>query len=554
MKKTLKRVSALALTGLLGMTVLAGCNQGNKAEVDQTLEVYVINTGYRTEGVKAIMATFAEQDWVKEKYPDLEVKFTENNMTAYASNKLKAPKTNEFDIMFTSDDLSTYFEKNNKGEYPLVDLTEVVYNSELLDKPGTKYIDVVHEDFLGYFAYTTLTEKTPKYYEVPWVTGMNGLIYSEEILAKYGYTDGKTPMTTDELVELCQKIKADPANSGNAGGYAFINHSGYWGHLLYPWWAQYDGLEAYDNFWHGTLKTVRGEEYTEKIFELKGRLKALEVLYDLTCYENGFYDVVASAQGDFMQRQTMNLEGEYAMGANADWFDSEMKATREMLVEEGVTPHTFKLMKMPILSAIVETLENKEMTDAQLRQVVAAIDEGKDYAATNAIVALSEKDYNRIVEARSICRAGGTGHVAVIPSSANSQEVAIDVMKFMATKACQEAYMIATEGQNMPFDYDFNAAPQEVLDAISPLQQGRLEYFYNGNYKINVLKNTNRLPLVRYAQFTPLTTTNSNYNTIFCGNPPQSTPQALFDDTIKAWTKSKFEFAMQQAGYMDGMG
>lgn len=554
MKKTLKRVSALALTGLLGVTVFAGCSKEQTTQGDQTLEVYIIDTGYRTDGAKAIVDSFAQQDWVKEKYPNLKVKYTTNNMEGYALNKVKTPKTNEFDLLFTSDDMISTFEKNSKGQYALVELTDVLYNSEVLDQPGKKYIDSIHDSYIEYLGYTSLTETEPKYFQVPWVTGMMGIVYSEEILARYGYTDGKTPNTTDELLALCQAIKADPSNSGNDNGFSILNHANYWNDLVPIWWAQYDGLEAYNNFWHGTLKTARGEEYSEKVFELQGRLKSLEVIYDMVNFKNKYYDLENQNKGDFTQRQTSFLKGQYALGVNADWYETEMKSTLTLLKQEGITPHTIKIMKTPIVSDLVDKLDTVK-TDENLSKVITAIDEGKNYAeAKEAVSGLSEKDFNRIVEARGVYNTGGMQHSAVIPTKSNSQDVALDVLKYMATKTCQEAYMKGTGGQNLPFDYDYESMSQDVKDSLSPMQKDRLAYFYNKNYSINVLSSIKRYPLVRYAGYSAFASNTSTYHIMFSLENVTETPKKLFDETKEYWTKDTFEFALQQAGYIDGQG
>ena len=536
------------------MTALAGCSKNQTAESDQTLEVYIIDTGYRTDGAKAIVDSFAQQDWVKEKYPDLQVKYTTNNMEGFALNKVKTPKTNEFDLLFTSDEFISTFEKNNQGEYLLTELTDVLYDSEVLDQPGKKYIDAIHDSYIEYLGYTSLTETEPKYFQVPWVTGMMGIVYSEEILARYGYTDGKTPNTTDELLALCQAIKDDPSKSGNDKGFSILNHANYWNDLVPIWWAQYDGLEAYENFWHGTLKTARGEEYSEKVFELEGRLKSLEVIYDMVNFNNKYYDLENQNKGDFTQRQTSFLKGQYALGVNADWYDTEMKSTLSLLEEEGITPHTIKIMKTPIVSDLVDKLDTVK-TDENLSKLIAAIDEGKTYAQAKEVISdLSEKDYNRVVEARGIYHTGGMQHSVVIPAKSNSQDVALDVLKYMATKDCQEAYMIGTGGQNLPFDYDYVAMSDNVKEELSPMQQDRLAYFYNKNYPINVLSHIKRYPLVRYAGYSAFASNTSTYHIMFSLENVTETPQKLFNETKAYWTKDTFEFALQQAGYIDGQG
>ena len=537
MFKKFKKLLAILAAAMMVVSLIS-CGGNNKVIKDEVLEVYIEDHGYRTEGVKAIINAFSEQDWVKEKYPNLEVKFTTNNFTDYAINKISNPKNNEFDLLFTNASLFSAFDKNAKGEYLLVDLKEDVYDQDVIGEPGVKFSEKMHQSFLKDLAYTSRTETVPKYYEVPWVTGLRGIIYNEEILAQFGYVNGKTPNTTDELLQLCKDIKQNPGKSGNGKGYAHINCSGY-SDSIDTWWAQYDGYEAYENFWQGKYKDNRGTTYSNKIFNLEGRLKALEVIDEMFKYDNGYYDVESHDAGEFMTRQTRILKGEYALAFCADWFDTEMRSTYELLESEGITPATIKIMKWPVVSAIVDKLETVK-TDELLSKVIAAIDEGK-----TSYDGVSEDDFNRLVEARGIYHTTGIGHVAVIPTCANSKDVAIDALKFMATDLCQEVYMRATYGQNLPFRYNLDTN-SELFKGLSSLQQSRLTYFYSSNIK--VLPNKKRYPLVRFGNLQPIKSQTTAYGEIFMVKGNVTTPRRLFDDTKAAWTEGVFDFALITAG------
>ncbi len=541
MKKFLMRLT-LFVTALITAFAFTACGEKQRPE-DQLLEVYSINSGYRVEGVKAILNSFAEQDWVKEKYPELEIKLTDNQMASYALDKIKNPKTNEFDLFFTGQDLTSVFEKNSSGKNLLVDITESVYNAEVIDESGVKFSDKMHPSYLDFYAYTTKTNTTPRFFEVPWVTGMHGILYNEEILAEYGYTDGKYPNTTDEFLELCDKIKKDPSKSGNPDGYALMNcDSAYSSYLLDTWWAQYDGIEAYRNFWQGKYKDARGTSYSNRIFSLQGRRKALDVMYEMFSYRDGksYYDLKGQNNDDYMVRQTNILKGSCAFTYCSDWFDTEMEATRKLIIADGQTPATIKIMKMPIVSALTDKLDTVK-TDELLSKVVSAIDGGE-----TTYMGVSQDDFDRIAEARGIYKSGGMNHVAVIPTSSNSQKIAIDVLRFMGTDVCQEAYMKATRGQNLPFDYTVDAESDLYKNDLSELQKSRLPYFYSDG--ISVLPFSSRYPLVRYSNFKAISTQSSKYNEQFGIQNTTVTPQKLFEDTEKAWTEDAFNFALLTAG------
>ena len=88
MKQTAKKAIALALMGIMGTSTLAACGGGKpqaKAP-DQHLEVYVIDTGYKTEGVEAILKSFGELDWVKAKYPNYSYNIQKNRYTKFFAN------------------------------------------------------------------------------------------------------------------------------------------------------------------------------------------------------------------------------------------------------------------------------------------------------------------------------------------------------------------------------------------------------------------------------------------------------------------------------------
>ena len=543
MKGTMKKALALTLTGLMGATFFAGCNKGGNKESDQHLEVYVISTGYKTDGIRAVLETFGQQDWVKEKYPNYTFNIKDNRQDNYALNKVKNPKTNEFDMLFTSDKFVSTFEGNAKGESLLLDITESVYNTEVIDKPGVKYVDALADAYVNYVGYTTKSNSEPKYFEVPFITGTKGIVYSQEIFERFGYTDGKTPLTTDELFELCDAMKENPELAGNAEGYSFIEASQYYSGILPIWWAQYDGVEAYDNFWKGKYTDSRGKTKTSnEIFTLEGRLHSLQVIEDIVKYDNGYFALDQSNAGDFMQRQTTLLKGNYAMSVCADWYDTEMKTQVESMKAAGETPHTVRIMKTPVVSAIINKLTTVT-DDAMLRKVIEAIDKGE-----TSYEGVSEEDFAIVKEARSIYELGSMGHVGVIPSVSNSQDVAIDVFRFMATEVCQNAYMKATMGQNLPFDYDFKNMPDDVKEAISPLQQDRLSYYYSETVPVTVLPPTLRYPLAHYSSLQPFQSANNHYGKLFSPQGAELTAQKLFDDTIAYWTPDKFDMAIERAG------
>ncbi len=599
MKNLLKRVSVLLLALTLSLSCFVGCGQPPVRDADQKLEVFIANRGYGIAGVTAALKAFSEQDWVKAKYPNLEIPTPVAERTPdYGITKIKSPSSNQFDLIFVIESLTVFFGKNSRGESTLVELTDV-YDS-VVPGENVKVKDKLYPEMLDYCTYTPKGQDTQEYYDFPWCTGYLGLVYNPEIVKRYVE---EVPRTTDELLALMEKIKTGDtlipattdldnpanraahnlANAGNASGFAIgpCGDASYDSYMFGPWWAQYDGYDAYNNFFDGIYTDKTGTQtYSHKIFELEGRLESLRVLDKMLQPSSGYYDLSLTEE-DFMAAQATLLKGEYAMTSCADWFDTEMKLHREEMikeVEDGVPgaqmPADLLVLQTPIISAIVKQLKFRNggefMSDAQLSFLVECIDERKDYNTAKADFAtaypgaeeLKKADYTRLLEARSIYNMGAMGHTACIPSVSNSIDVAKDFVRFFYSDVCQLAYMEATQGQNIPMTFDPNStapvtagATQTIADAYktvygkcSPMQQARLTFMFNTFNPPKTMRGGGRKPL-------PSAGLSSLYGTsdpgkIFRGTESESA-ESIFYATIDANDEESFKFKLFEAGLSD---
>ncbi len=588
MKNLLKKIPVIILAITLSLSTFIGCNKPR--EVDQTLEVFIKNDGYGTDGVKATLYAFAEQDWVKQKYPNLVIPTpVTEKIKDYGINKISAPKKNNFDLVFETGDFYQFFGKNTKGESTLVDLTEVVYDSTVPNE-NVKVKEKMNATNYEYSGYIPNKEESDvkEYYDMGWCVGYTGIVYNPEIVFRYVE---ELPRTTNELLSLVDKIKkgqtieTKPAgltdaqwnlqNSGNTAGYSFVPcGTAVYEDVLFPsWWAQYDGMETYTNFWNGLYDDGSGDlTYDSRIYEYEGRLHAMEVEYEIVNFQNKYYDLSKSVD-DYIITQRRLLYGEYAMTFCADWFDSEMKPTREAMEAEGVTPKDLYVLKTPIISNIVDKLgkynNNQKMTDEQLSFVVDLIDQNAGYTDVKAQFAtefpqageLRAKDFDRLVEARSIYPGSAVNHTVCIPSVSNSIDVAVDYLRFMATDVAQLAYMEATEGQNMPYFFDPTStatlygtnktiadAYNEVLAKCSPMQKARHEIYFNKVYEPIPLQSTVRNQLAKAGMQSIIISGSLGKE---FRNETSRTPRQLFDDTKDQMTPSAFNFMLFEAGLVD---
>ena len=107
------------------------------------------------------------------------------------------------------------------------------------------------------------------------------------------------------------------------------------------------------------------------------------------------------------------------------------------------------MIKMPIISSIVNTLENKNMTDAELSAVIDAIDAGE-----TSYPGVSQKDFDRLVEARRMVYSATFDHCIGVPAKAKNKELAKEFLKFMASDMGQAIYAKHLNGLSMAYGYE----------------------------------------------------------------------------------------------------
>ena len=72
MKKRISKIVTMMLVAILSIGAF-GCFGGKVADDEQTLQIYCNDSGYGVDWCDAMIEAFKEQDWVKEKYPELKI-------------------------------------------------------------------------------------------------------------------------------------------------------------------------------------------------------------------------------------------------------------------------------------------------------------------------------------------------------------------------------------------------------------------------------------------------------------------------------------------------
>ena len=515
----------------------AGCRR-KTPDSEFDLEVYCVELGYGSKWCEDMLALFKEQSWVKEKYPLLNIlPVKRNELSTFAASQIEAgARHNTIDLLFSTME-AKYAGKDSDGKETLLNLTDTVYNKPV---PGEDVLfkDKIIPSYLNSFQYIDTNDidasiADPQYYFAPWAGGMNGILYNVDLFEQMQID---VPNTTDELLAVCQKIKGLKGTTL----YSFIqSDNGYFEYLFPIFWAQYQSIEGYEDFYNGI--TPKGQ--SKDIFEQTGRLKALQVIEELVKFGNGYLNP-SSPTYNFSAAQTLFLSGEGGvMHVNGDWFDNEMAKIKQDLKDRGVD-FTVKMMKTPIISSLVDqldSLKDKPNKDKVLSGIVAAIDAGE-----SSYENVSQEDFDRVAEARSVVNSIGPAHLGVIPNYSNAKEVAADFLRFMATDIAQESYMQSTSGASLPFANKVKQNNEQLYNTLSPMQKDRLDYFNDPVYPAYTLRMPNSFPLVMYGGLSVFT--KSSFYSTLSAEKNTKHAQDFFDETKVYWNDGRWQEALRKAG------
>ena len=473
MKK--RALAFLALASVLSSSAVGFTSCSKVKDDENTLQIFISKFGYGTEWLDDIIEEFKKQDWVKEKYPRLTIPTAETGSIDAMKSQLTAA-TNKYDLFISVHELNSQLEKKVDGEYCVQDL-KAVYDSNV---PGETV--TVKEKMLASLAESQVIERNGEniYASMPWVNGTMGISYNETRLNALRAVNTniatEMPRTTAELLTMVEEVDKALDNGvrkDNTDQAVFgPKDTRYENGMLNTWWAQYEGIAGYDNFWNGV--DDKGDPSVE-IFSQQGRLEALTVL-DGMLSEYG-YGGDSNDVGRFQNRFMM---GWGVFMINGDWLYNELGGKEA--VGEWSDVFNLRWLQAPVVSSIVDKCEQVK-TDAQLSFVVKCIDEGKDFTATKTAYAgashgeLTEKDFNRIYEARKLVDKMN-GHTSYVPSYAEGKYVAMDFLRFLATDKGNEIVMNKTGGMVTPYvgggekNYKVSAS---ALSAYAPMLQDRIQ-------------------------------------------------------------------------------
>ena len=244
------------------------------------LNIFLFDGGYGEEWLNNIKAAYIK----KNPRVKIDIKVHFDSQTQLSN--LEAG-TSQYDILFLTDNMFNLAKRQK-----LLDISEVYEFAEEGGKPLSERMD---QNFVDNFRMDD-----GKFYLMPWADSREGLIYNKTVADKL-FPDGMPlPRTTDEMFEIFEMI------GDRAYPFVYSGTDDYLPYLFIPFWAQYEGMDAFNAYYEGYYYDEDGNRIFDKtgatVSGQTGRLRAWEVLEKLCKASNGYcHDDVESM--DFMEAQ-----------------------------------------------------------------------------------------------------------------------------------------------------------------------------------------------------------------------------------------------------------
>ena len=445
MKKVVKFI-ATALAAFTAVSCMA-CGEttgGGVIKNANTLNISVFEGGYGTEVIERIAEGFKAEN------PGTDFHIEKTRLYSEINQQIEADRYVS-DIVVS---ISQFSSLGIKGK--MLDLTDV-YNGYAYDEDGT----VTIKDKLGETADVCNIEG--KYYQVPVHNGLTGIAYNKVYLDAVFKNESYTlPLTSQELVEFCDKVKSK-------GGWSFVYTNGtdaeYAIWLRDLWTAQYLGYDKYSDYYNITVTDAEGNKKTASTYaELSdsmqaARVSALTPLTKIMSFSSGnvpesagsmtfkqaqAYFCGYSAQPDM---KTVNGKKGTAFMINGDWLWGEIEKYGAA-VELDV-----RFMRTPINSAVIDNCESVD-SEAKLRECVKYIDSVIDGGSVARPEYLTDDDYAYLYEARRMAWSTHGQQVAGVPANCQNAELAKKFIQYLASDTACAIYSSALNGLVSPFDKD----------------------------------------------------------------------------------------------------
>lgn len=452
MKKIWLKLGTLILAAVTVFSVsgAAACNKGGNTE--GTLIIKVAKLGYGTDWLKGVASAWAVETGNSYKI--------EERVGSAGSDAI----AEEINSLASKSDIFVY----RTGEYAKkVYEGKITHGGQSYDCVFTDLTDIVRKPLSGENGATIESKLKDackdiylvkdRYYGLPWIDGIMGILRNVTLWNNLGLTDDDIPLTTDELFKTCEKIKVAAAKNQKYQNVApFIYSAGdeYYSSFMPAWFMQYEGAENAGKF----LKGLDSEGTISKnIFNYEGQQEMFGVLENLLKKTKGYQhkDSVAltftNMQGQFLMNQAVFC-------VNGAWIELEMGSNYPDV--------NIEFIKTPVISALVKKLSFYDASatdnDEKLSAIVKYVDENESgYAGKPTFAADSDIDVVR--EARKFNYNSQSGaHVLAASSYSEKTELIKSFIGYMYSDKGMIEYYKATRGAKLPLSLSSAASYPEI--------------------------------------------------------------------------------------------
>ena len=492
----MKKLVAILLCVLMCFTAFAGCKGNTDKNLDaegnvvtdasKILDISVWDSGYGTNWIKALANQYKSNH--SGIAININAKYDQNDFGTTIDSNADANAT---DIYFNY--APDYLKYTNKLE----DLTALA-NSKAADSE-TKTI----AQKFGEATMSALTSDG-KVYALCYGSGATGIVYNAKFFDDYnaGVSDPdlklNVPRTTKELKDLIILIKDETEYKGTGTGalakYPLLHYPGYWQSAAIVWWLQYSGAEEFNKFFQFT--GIKGndnnvtvlDDSLQSVYQQVGMKKALEELYAITSPTgNTQPDSNDTSEGAFSKKQSNFIEqGIALMYPCGGWLETEMEKATGFDISLF---NNFKMMRYPVLSALVEKLSDSTVGDTGLSELVEYVDKvsAGDTSAVKPDWA-TDDDVTLVTNARFAATGQTASSTVCIPNYSKAKDLAKDFLKFVYSDAGLKLFA-ETQRNFMSIDFDDSNVPN-TIDKSNWTEFSKSVYEISGN-RITVPQNLN---------------------------------------------------------------
>ncbi|MBQ6980143.1 MAG: extracellular solute-binding protein [Clostridia bacterium] len=431
----------------------------------------------------------------------------------------------------------------------LADLSDV-YSAKPDGEDGKTIAEKCNPILLKHFKYDN------KYYQMSWATANGSMCYNKTSLDKVlGEGNWEVPITTDQMNSVAKAMK-DKGHYGYV--YAGDGSECYQDTYLIPaLMAQYMGYENYLNLCHGMVADEQGNysmATSSNIYQVlsdEGIKRPYETLQEFTQYEHkysygiGFMD----AQQIFYGWGYGSDDRLVAFMANGDWLENETKSFSNN--------QDIKMMKMPVISALVEKLsfynefedgkakdyyslsaEMRKEYDDKLAEIINFVD--GNIAERPAFA--NEEDISIVYNARNTYHSLSFMHCAAIPITSHNIDLAKKFLIYMCSEKAQRIYCETLNGLSMPYGYDYSSDSQ-FNGRVSSFMDSANKAFDDNGYLVNQIDYSSKI--MYYGSFSLLKSCCVKFNR------GTATANSLFNEIRSSYT-TRWNNILRQSGYSIG--